>query len=850
MDPLSLFLGSKGQNIKLVSELSKMVLNSVIDSRIQYCGNEPSVFEDDYFESDNFKKSSELIKENTKLICNYIKDSTQFSSLRYHAHMADGKRDKLLIECTNWELSNLNGDLSIIKNREYFKMDSLSLFLGSKGENKKLVSDLSKMVLNSVIDSRIQYSDNGPSIFEDDYFESDNFKKSSELIKENTKLICNYIKDSTQFSSLRYQAHMVHDPLIPGFIGTIAGLFYNSNICSPQSSNKSSFIEYAFANDLCSMVGYDTSKIPDYYNSMKTVSIKEIIKSEYENVYPHGHNTSGGSVSNIEACWSSYWVKFIPVAIKNALLNENDLIDSKNLLITLVDGKTNKLLIECTNWELSNLNGDLSVKLPYQISLECNLPIENVYEIIKRNHLCSLGTFNFFTNNQINQPIYLIPASAHYCFKKAVCLLGLGSDNIKPIKIEPNGRMNINEVKMVIKDCIENQIPIINIISILGSTQEYAVDNIDEIVSIRNQVRRDFNFNFEMHVDGAFGGYSLSCIRDNFQLKNPLDNQLLFPNNIENEDNNQNEIESFDPELIISSYVKKQLHACKLVDSITLDGHKSGYLPYSNSAICYRNSKYKDILTLAPVYVDDGKKNIPNCGVFGIEGSRPGYSSIAGYLTHSITRPSKIGYGKILKRCILNSKLFYISLLIRFDGNNGNNIKVFTIGNNPSSDVLNYLKSEIIDSNTGKIKSLDQIVSNKTLLQILSDYGSDLNGVCFGFNFISPSTGELNNDYKKYIELNKMIIDRFDFSRGPEADLVFGSTFLNNSYGNEFISNFIEKNELKINIPNYYKISIPILRSSTMSPFLSKTSEGSYIDIMIDLLLNEIPGFLFSIDKL
>ncbi|KAM9991815.1 hypothetical protein ACTFIZ_012462 [Dictyostelium cf. discoideum] len=729
-------------------------------------------------------------------------------------------------------------------------MEPLSLFLGSKGENKKLVSELSKMVLNSAIDSRIQYSGDEPSIFENNYFESDNFKKSSELIKENTKLICNYIKDSSQFSSLRYQAHMIEDPLIPSFIGTIAGLYYNSNTCTPQVSCKSSFIENAFTNDLCSMVGYDTSKIPDYYNSIKTVSINEKVQREIETVYPHGHITSGGSVSNIEACWSSYWVKFIPVAIKNALLNENDLIDSRELTITLNDCKTNKLLIECTNWELSNLNSDLSVKLPYQISLQCKLPIENVYEIIKRYHLCSLGTFQFFVDNQINQPIYLIPASAHYCFKKAICLVGLGSANIKQIKIEPNGRMNINEVKKIIKNCIENQIPIINIISILGSTQEYAVDNIDEIVSIRNQVRRDFNFNFEMHVDGAFGGYSLSCIRDNFQLKNPLDDQLLFPNNIENEDNNQNEIDSFDPELIISSYVKKQLHACEFVDSITLDGHKSGYLPFSNSTICYRNSKYKDILTLAPVYVDGGKKNIPNCGVFGVEGSRPGHSSIAGYLTHSIIRPSKIGYGKLLKRCILNAKLFYISLLIKFDGNNCNNIKVVTIGNNPSRDILNYLKKEIIDSNTGKIKSLHEIVSNKTLLQILSNYGADLNGVCFGFNFISPSTGELNNDYQKYQELNKMIIDRFDYSRGPDADLVFAHTFLNNSYGNEFISNFLETNELKINIPTYNKISIPLLRSSTMSPFISETSEGSYINIILDLLLKEITGFLFSIGNL
>ncbi|KAN0047309.1 hypothetical protein ACTA71_001691 [Dictyostelium dimigraforme] len=727
-------------------------------------------------------------------------------------------------------------------------MDTTSLFLGPKGENKQLLSELLKIVVNSAIDSREQYCVNEPSIFQNGYFESDNFKKSSEQIKENTKLICNYIKDSTQFSSLRYQAHMIDDPLITGFIGTIAGLFYNSNTCTPQVSCKSSFIEYALANDLCSMVGYDTSNIPDYYNASKTISSIDKIKREMETVYPFGHNTNGGTVSNIEACWSSYWVKFIPVAIKNALLNEEDLIGSKELTITLVDGKTNKLITECSNWELSNLNGDTSVKLPYQISLECNLPIERVFDIIKKYHLVSIGTFKFFTDNQINQPLFLIPSSAHYSLKKAVSLIGLGYDNIRSISIETNGRMKINNLKRIIKNCIENQIPIINIVSILGSTQEYAVDNIDEIIFIRDQVRRDYNFNFEMHVDAAFGGYSLSCIRDNYQLASPLDDQLLLPKELEiQEENNENEIDSFDPELIISGHVKKQLHACKLVDTITLDAHKSGYLPFSNSTICYRNSKYKDILTFSHYYISAGNKNIPNCGVFGIEGSRPGHSSIAGYLTHSIIRPSKIGYGKLLKRCILNAKIFYISLLIKFDGNNGNNIKVITIGNNPSNEVLNYLKTEIIDSNTSKIKPLDQIVSNKALLQILSNYGPDLNGVCFGFNFISPSTGELNNDYQKYVELNKMIFERFDYTRGPDADLIFGHTFLNDSYGGEFISTFLDTAQLKFNIPNYKKISIPLLRSTIMSPFIGETSNGSYFNIIIGQLLKEITSsFLIS----
>ncbi|MEH2089094.1 hypothetical protein [Nostoc sp.] len=48
----------------------------------------------------------------------------------------------------------------------------------------------------------------------------------------------------------------------------------------------------------------------------------------------------------------------------------------------------------------------------------------------------------------------------------------------------------------------------------------------------------------------------------------------------------------------------KQFQVLDNADSITVDPHKSGYIPYPTGAICYRNSAMQDLvkLTASVVY--------------------------------------------------------------------------------------------------------------------------------------------------------------------------------------------------------------------------------------------------------
>ena len=105
----------------------------------------------------------------------------------------------------------------------------------------------------------------------------------------------------------------------------------------------------------------------------------------------------------------------------------------------------------------------------------------------------------------------------------------------------------------------------------------------------------------------------------------------------------------------MSQYVAAQYPALKEANSITVDPHKAGLIPYPCGSLCYRNSALRDLVSLkAPVVFHN--KLEPTVGIFGIEGSKPGAAAAAVYLAHSVIRPTKHGYGKIIGQCIWVSK--------------------------------------------------------------------------------------------------------------------------------------------------------------------------------------------------
>ena len=85
--------------------------------------------------------------------------------------------------------------------------------------------------------------------------------------------------------------------------------------------------------------------------------------------------------------------------------------------------------------------------------------------------------------------------------------------------------------------------------------------------------------------------------------------------------------------------------ALREADSVTVDPHKAGYVPYPAGAVCYRNAAMRDLISLrAPVIFHNQAE--PTVGVYGVEGSKPGAAAAAVWLAHKVIRPDRSGYGR------------------------------------------------------------------------------------------------------------------------------------------------------------------------------------------------------------
>lgn len=96
-----------------------------------------------------------------------------------------------------------------------------------------------------------------------------------------------------------------------------------------------------------------------------------------------------------------------------------------------------------------------------------------------------------------------VSADAHYSFKKAAAVLGLGTDNVTPIAVDESGRMRPEILeKTIIEDKSTGYTPLL-ISATAGTTVYGAFDSIDKLSAVSQK------HNLWLHVDAAWGGPAL-----------------------------------------------------------------------------------------------------------------------------------------------------------------------------------------------------------------------------------------------------------------------------------------------------------------------------------------------------
>lgn len=689
-------------------------------------------------------------------------------------------------------------------------------FLGPKAENQEVFSWFINQAVDIIAYGRKSFHPEDPSHITEEIKHSPGYLAAMQSLRDNFFRFITFLDNySIPFSSMRYQGHMLWDLTLPSLIGYFTEMLQNSNNVSVQASTATILLEKMVTEDICNMIAYQSK------NEIK----------------PWGHITCDGSVANMESMWSTRELKYMSIGIKAAILSEPNWGKAKDIVVALPNGKT-EYLINLDNWQLINLTCDEILSIPKaiaekvyedeikkavdnekdekkkkQVKIEATeKALSKVWSVLKSKYsLNSLG-ISAFSNSfcqDLHSPAVIVPSSKHYSWPKSASVLGLGSsgyvlnnsDSLHDLKrcgminvtVDESARMDLDNLKAVLEKCVAQKKPVLMVVAVIGSTEESAVDPLEKIIEMRNDFRKNHNFDFNIHCDAAWGGYVTAVIRKDYDLNWPEteNSDLQVNKSLKEED-------LFIPYtkcLPLSKYVYDQYTHLRYSDSITIDPHKMGYVPYPAGTISYRNKEITNLVTYSAPYIGGGDA-LSALGQSGIEGSRPGAAAAALFLSHSVIRPSVKGHGKIVACSLENSNTF-LTLIRKIGEGYENKFKVIPL------------------QKEGEI--------------------ADINIVDYVFNFCGKD-GKANTNTDKFNSFNKDIFDCLNIKPGQRAAdydlLITMTTFNKDDYGEKFV-NALKK---RIGLPIDNELGINFLRSVIMDPYMADDPYNFFENVIIPVL--------------
>jgi glutamate decarboxylase len=163
----------------------------------------------------------------------------------------------------------------------------------------------------------------------------------------------------------------------------------------------------------------------------------------------------------------------------------------------------------------------------------------------------------------------------HFSFDKAADLMGISTKNLIRVPVNSNNRVNIQALRQAVADCRQQNLHIIAIVGIAGTTDSGSVDPLEEIAEIAQEN------NVHFHVDAAWGG-----------------------------------------PVIFSRKHQHKLAGIEKADSVTIDGHKQLYLPMGIGMVFFRDPHLASSIEKQASYTM--RKGSFDLGKRALEGSRPG----------------------------------------------------------------------------------------------------------------------------------------------------------------------------------------------------------------------------------
>ncbi len=486
-------------------------------------------------------------------------------------------------------------------------------FLGPKAENADLMEKLIVDVFRDHVFWRRNFHPEDRRHISESDKRRPHYEESMTQLQQALGDLLARLKNDIPFFSPRYIGHMLSDQVLPGTIGYFAAMLYNPNNVTRESSPVTTTYELEVAQQLARMIGYSEQ------NSW-------------------GHVTSGGTVANFEALWVARNLKYFPLAVKDCLKaarEENFLGRGDKVEVTFPDGTRAEDISQRDDWELVNLNPEEALRVGERLQ---GLLAEKAKESGKtwcRGGLAPFliseqGMQRFFQHHAGLKPgVVLVPQNRHYSLDKVVGALGLGRGAMLRVSINKKFRMDLGDLHQKLTHLAQERIPVIAVVSVCGSTEEGALDELDKIVEMRRELAECKNFTFYLHSDAAYGGYFAS---------------LLYEGGIRRSES------EFLSRTSLSAEVYRSLAALQQTDSVTVDPHKLGFVPYPAGGIVFKNRTLRELTAFRAPYIFHEGSGDDFIGGYILEGSKPGAAAAACYLAHKLIPLDASGYGALLER--------------------------------------------------------------------------------------------------------------------------------------------------------------------------------------------------------
>ncbi len=512
-------------------------------------------------------------------------------------------------------------------------------FLGPRAENAELLERLLVEALRDhVFWRRNHHPEDGFTIHELDKRREAYDAAVATLTQELMGLLAE-LKRGVPFFSGRYKGHMAFEQTIASQVGYFAAMLYNPNNVAIEASPVTTRLELEVGRQLARMIGYDPASA-------------------------WGHLTSGGTVANFEALWVARNVIYFPLAARGAA-------DELGVRLEVTGPAGHRAPLASLDLpELLNIPAAPALDLWDELWQAA--PRERVHDALLRHSLQALGYQDYALRlseafgDPLPPSVVLVAASAHYSWEKIVRALGIGSNQLVFVPLDDRYRLDPDALWERVVDLTHRRVPILACVSVCGTTEESAVDRLDLVQEVRSRAETELGVTFHLHSDACYGGYAAALTWDAEGRRRSAE-ELRAEFATGAEPAGPHDVRTREPSgAWPSEGWVRSMEALAETDSVTIDPHKLGYIPYPAGAIVFRDRRMRELVAIDPPYLLPtqglGSSEDLFLGRFVFEGSKPGAAAASVWLSHKVLPLDERGYGRLIGRTVVGARRLYRAL--------------------------------------------------------------------------------------------------------------------------------------------------------------------------------------------